>query len=285
MGDMDERLHALARAHHGVFTSATAMALDLDDKDLLRMRRAGEVVRVRRDAYVLADLWWTASPEARLALRTRAVLSGRPRDVASHQSALALHGLPLHGVPLGTVDAMADVTKVRLRSGLRTHARDRKLQAVSADGAPCVAVEVAVAQVLVRHGLLAALVPLDAALHARWVSVTDVAAVLEGMSLTERMRHRGARLLAVGDPACESVGETRTRLALVDLGLDVRSQVEIRDRAGRFVARVDLLVGERVVVEFDGAVKYAGAEGRAALVAEKRPRGRPRGRSATSWCG
>ena len=54
MGDMDERLHAVARAQHGVFTSATATALDLDDTALTRMRRRGEVVRVRRDAYVLA---------------------------------------------------------------------------------------------------------------------------------------------------------------------------------------------------------------------------------------
>lgn len=130
--------------------------------------------------------------QARLALRTRAVLSSRPRDVASHQSALALHGLPLHGVPLGTVDAMADVSRVRVRSRLRTHVRDRTLPVVSADGCPCVAVELALAQVLVRHGLLAALVPLDAALHARRVSVAGVAAVLEGMPLTARLRRRVA---------------------------------------------------------------------------------------------
>jgi acyl dehydratase len=36
------------------------------------------------------------------------------------------------------------------------------------------------------------------------------------------------------------------------------------------VGRVDLLVGARVVVEFDRAVKYGGAEWRAALIAEKR---------------
>ena len=270
MGLMDERLHAVARAHHGVFTSATATALDIDDKALVRMRRAGEVVRVRRDAYVLADVWRAGSPEARLALRTRAVLSSRPRDVASHQSALALHGLPLHGVPLGTVDAMADVTKVRLRSGLRTHVRDATLRTVSADGCPCVPVEVAVAQVLVRHGVLAALVPLDAALHAGRTAVTDASGAFGRLPLTPRLRHRAERLLAVCDPACESVGETRTRLALLDLGFDVRSQVEVRDPAGRFVARVDLMVGDRVVVEFDGAIKYAGAEGREALIAEKR---------------
>lgn len=37
------------------------------------------------------------------------------------------------------------------------------------------------------------------------------------------------------------------------------------------MARVDFLFREkRLIVEFDGAMKYGGAEGRAALVAEKR---------------
>ena len=59
------------------------------------------------------------------------------------------------------------------------------------------------------------------------------------------------------------------RLLLVDLGHDVRSQVRIPDTTGAVFARVDLLVGTWVVVEFDGLVKYEGAEGRAALAAEK----------------
>ncbi len=44
----------------------------------------------------------------------------------------------------------------------------------------------------------------------------------------------------------------------------------ISDESGCFVGRVDFLVAGRVVVEFDGAVKYAGAEGRDGLIAEKR---------------
>lgn len=48
-------------------------------------------------------------------------------------------------------------------------------------------------------------------------------------------------------------------------------QVEIRDDLGRFVARVDFLFRElNLIVEFDGALKYAGADGREALIAEKR---------------
>jgi very-short-patch-repair endonuclease len=60
-----------------------------------------------------------------------------------------------------------------------------------------------------------------------------------------------------------------TRLLLAGLGLAVRSQVRLFDELG-LMGRVDFLVGEKVVVEFDGLVKYEGAQGREALAAEKR---------------
>ena len=47
------------------------------------------------------------------------------------------------------------------------------------------------------------------------------------------------------------------------------SQRVISDADGAVLARVDFVVGECVVVEFDGAMKYAGAAGRDALVREK----------------
>lgn len=56
---------------------------------------------------------------------------------------------------------------------------------------------------------------------------------------------------------------------LTDHGLPVRSQVSICDASGILVGRVDFLVGDHVIVEFDGAVKYERAQGRSALVAEK----------------
>ena len=45
----------------------------------------------------------------------------------------------------------------------------------------------------------------------------------------------------------------------------------IRDQRGRFVGRVDFLFrAQRTIVEFDGLLKYGGADGRQALVEEKR---------------
>jgi very-short-patch-repair endonuclease len=77
------------------------------------------------------------------------------------------------------------------------------------------------------------------------------------------------RLRALVDPTSESPGESLTRLLLGGLGLGFRSQVDIRDDTG-FVGRVDFLVEGRIILEFDGLVKYDGAQGREALAAEKR---------------
>ena len=79
------------------------------------------------------------------------------------------------------------------------------------------------------------------------------------------------QVAALASPLSESPGESWTRLVLAGIGVEAEQQVEIHDHAGRFVARVDFLVAaERLVIEFDGAVKYAGADGRDALVHEKR---------------
>ena len=78
-------------------------------------------------------------------------------------------------------------------------------------------------------------------------------------------------MIRLSDERSESVGESRLRLLLVSAGLPARSQVRVVDGAapgGSVFARVDLLVGERVVVEFDGAVKYSGDTSGRVLCAE-----------------
>jgi hypothetical protein len=78
------------------------------------------------------------------------------------------------------------------------------------------------------------------------------------------------RAVQFADGKAESVGESRLRVLLADLGLPApTAQVEIRDSDGSLVARVDFLLVEwGVIIEFDGAVKY-GDEGADALIAEK----------------
>ena len=134
---VDQRLRDFSSGRGGVFTSAQARALEIEETALRRWRRSGHVVRVRRDAYVLGAQWAAAGPEERLALRTRAVLATRPGDVASHQCALALHHLPLYGVDVAVVDVLTSTTRVRLASGLRTHPGVRTADHVVPDGYRC----------------------------------------------------------------------------------------------------------------------------------------------------
>lgn len=84
-----------------------------------------------------------------------------------------------------------------------------------------------------------------------------------------RAHRRLARMLALLDARSESVAESRARLIFIQAGLAVRSQVKIADPGGAVVARADLLIGEWVVVEVDGAGKYADDPDGRALFREK----------------
>ena len=278
---MDARLLAVAEHQSGVFTASDAARVDVGESALRHLTRNHEILHLRRGAYVLASRWDPASPEQRLALRTCAVLRTRPTPVddvsdtaygtiapeaACHQSSLALHDLPLHGVRADIVDVMSKVSRVRLSSGLRTQPGSHPT--VTVQGVRAVTIPVAIAQVLQRCGVLAALVPLDAALRGKKCTVKEVSAAL--VAVLGAGSSRGARLLELADPKSDSVGETRTRLLLHDLGYDVLSQISIVDDHDRFVGRVDFLVNKRIIVEFDGLQKYAGASGKAALAQEKR---------------
>ena len=255
-----------------MLSAADAERVDVDANGLASLVRSRALVRVRRGAYVVADDWRAATPEQRLALCTRAVLRARDRSVeaATHQSALALHGLPLFGVPTDVVDIAGPVVRVRKPGTLRIHPVDASLEVVEVNGCRVVSTETALAQVALREGRVGLLVPADRALATGTASLDRVVELVRRLAGSPRLAGRAERWLSQADPASESVGETRARLLLLDLGHDVRSQVRIGDGEAIVRARVDLLVGARVVVEFDGLVKYEGADGRAALAAEKR---------------
>jgi len=120
-------------------------------------------------------------------------------------------------------------------------------------------------------GVEAGVIAADAALAAHLVTRQEL-----DIWLARLTRHptvsAGRMAVELADGRSESPGESRTRLLLRSLGLgDVVAQVEIRDENGRLVARVDFLYEpQRTIVEFDGLVKYGDADGRRALIAEKR---------------
>lgn len=109
----------------------------------------------------------------------------------------------------------------------------------------------------------------DAALAAGKTTVDDLQTWLGRLSRHRDVTH-ARQAVQLADVRSESVGESRTRFLLNSIGFRPTPQVEIRNTHGRLVGRVDfLLERERIIVEFDGLMKYADADGREALASEK----------------
>ena len=78
-------------------------------------------------------------------------------------------------------------------------------------------------------------------------------------------------MLPLVDARSESPGESRLRVHLQVAGISVVPQVVIWDEEGEFVARVDFVVeGTKVVVEFDGKVKYRDGDGDTLFLEKRR---------------
>lgn len=257
-------------AHGGVASSGDLLRAGLTRRTIQRALSDGALLRIRRSAYVDAARWNVAAPWDRHRLRALAVM----RVVAplgeyalSHHSALAVHGIGLHGVD-DHVHLVGRVGQAERRAeGMRVHPAVPAATTVTVDGVPTVSVAVACTQLAAWSGAEAALVSADIALREARMTPEELFWAVHA--------HRGARgsravasLARYASAEHESAGETRCSVAFRALGLPtVDRQVEIRDGAGAFVARVDFLIRAfGIVIEFDGLGKYSAS---ADVVAEK----------------
>lgn len=262
--------------HLSAMSQATTRALLLadgfTDDQIAQAVATGTLIRVRRGAFVGgATASWR--PETRHACAAVAVARGLAPDVAlSHASALAVWRLPVVKVPLTGYHVVQPGRPAKsLRTGLVRHVcpDNVSIKALTSPqgwaGTRVVSRAVAIAQVACAHGVDTALPAADAALRAGRVTRDELTEAPAQCGL----RHvtRATTVAALADPLAESPGESLTRLELLRLGLEPRAQVEVRDARG-FVGRVDLLVDD-IVVEFDGRVKYEGADARTVFAQEK----------------
>ena len=253
---MKPRLRALLGRQHGVVSAAEAVAVGTDHLELRRAVTRRQLVRVRRGAYVEGGLWSAADVDERYRLAVLAVARTRLGDAVSHHAALALHRLPLWGDDRARFDLVSDVGQITTRSGLHLHP-GAGVDTLQVDGAATVSVARSVVRTALSMGRDCAVVAGDAALRAGLVTPDELMAEVALVS-PHQGRGRALDAILAMDERAESVGESRTRLLLDDLGLSHDSQVVILDAHGRFVARVDFLV-EGVVLEFDGRLKYGRA--------------------------
>ncbi len=242
----------------GLQATASLRAAGYSPGELRRLRIGGTLRPLRRGAYTVGEL--PDNPCARHALLVRASMAELcPAAVASHVSAAVLYGLPVWGIRLDR----AWVTRARRsggRRGTRVHVRTARLrpgEVTVVDGM----VVTSPARTIVD---LARSVPFEQA-----VVVTDAAlarGLVDSVQLEIALRRAvgwpGApaarRVVAFADGRAESVGESRSRVALLRAGLPAPvPQWEVIDAGGRLVGRVDFGWPElRTVGEFDGRLKY-----------------------------
>lgn len=102
--------------------------------------------------------------------------------------------------------------------------------------------------------------PLDAYLHRHPADgLTHIRTLREALT-SQAQQLRFDSVLALADARVESAGESLSRVVIHQLGFELpEPQVEIRDAAGRLIARVDgLWKSNKLVGEFDGLQKYSG---------------------------
>lgn len=230
------------------------------DGELHRLRRAKTVTTVRPGAYVQSGDERLQEPVARHALLIQATLPRlRPGTVVSHISAAVLHGLPVWKVPLSWVHLSRD-TRAGGRISRRLHVHVTGLDAddvVNVGGVAVTSVARTVVDLARSLPFEQAVVTADRALAVDQVGSDELLGVLDRLS-----RRKGGpaarRVLAFADGSSESVGESRSRVALWRSGLPAPIlQWEVWSADGVFIGRVDFgWPGLRTVGEFDGRVKY-----------------------------
>ncbi|WP_457950921.1 hypothetical protein ACTAQI_10615 [Pseudarthrobacter sp. alpha12b] len=237
-------------------------AAGLDDRVVTAAVMSGAVLRLRRGAYIRSAQWNAIKPWDRDQLRIMAHFestSGQARY--THVSAARLHGCQVWNAgSLVHVTTQYSNSKASAGRDVRTHRlplpENECTSLWTPDGRGILATTI-------ERAVLdcARILPLDKAAvigdHAlRKGASMDTMRRLLDESCVARGGRRAAALLDVLDGRSESAGETRTRLLLCSFGLDTfMPQVEIMTIAGLF--RADFAeVGTRVIIEFDGAVKY-----------------------------
>jgi hypothetical protein len=274
--------------------AAALRAAGYTEDDVRRLLRAGVLVPVRRGAYVERERA-PDDAAARHALLLQAALAELGTGaVASHVSAAVMHGLPTWGLALDRAHVTFDrPSGGRLEARLHVHTAPLHADdVVVVRGLAVTSVARTVVDIARRAGFEAAVTVADAALRA--AAVGDVparrteygaTATSDGSDSTIGLHDAGRaaavpralhaaldaavrrakgwpgvpaarQVLAFADGRSESVGESRSRVAIARAGLPTPVP-QLPVRLTRGIAYTDFgWPQRRTVGEFDGKVKY-----------------------------
>jgi hypothetical protein len=256
---MYNELHSICDKH-GIFLRGEAITLGYTDQDLARAVRLNVLHRVRHGSYVFRDRWDPLSTNEKHALRAMAVLrTARTAVVCSHTTAALLHEAPTWELPLEDVH----VTRLDHRSGRRETgiAQHRGLllpsEVVDLDGTSVTSATRTALDLTTMVDVEHCLPVLDHFLHTGQTTKSDLRRGAEAMSLWSGTLHTDLAI-ALANPRCESVGESRTSHMFWLNGVPApQTGYEFFDADGRLLYRVDFAWPELgVFLEFDGKEKY-----------------------------
>ena len=206
--------------------------------------------RLYRGVYADADLpdsFGVRVSGARLLVPPSAVFSGRTAAYLHGATDLVDVRTPVE-VSVSPDVRFGPVTGLRVRHVTVGHA-----EVVRVSRGPCTTPIRTALDIARTEPLLEGVVALDVLLARRVVDHPVLRAAVRVQS-TPRGARRAARAVDLADGRAESPQESRLRVLLTLAGLVAVPQYTVRDRDGRFVARVDLAFPEqRVAVEYDGA--------------------------------
>ena len=249
---MNELL-TLAAGQGNVFTTAQATALGVGDADLTSAVKAGLCRHRARGVYAVGPPG--DRPEAQHLELCRGMLLLYPDAVLAGHSAAAAHGLALWGVDYAHVLLERPVQRQLRRSGAVIRPRISEAIVETPTG-PAVPIAAACVRVSLDCGAVAGVVVTDSGLHRDMVTLDQIDRELAAHSGQWHIQHALA-MRSLVDAGSESVGESRTRVVLAAYGFEVETQCVIRD-GHRVAGRADMgIKGTKVLIEFDGALKFA----------------------------
>lgn len=257
---MPPSLRGLAAAQGGVFTRKQAKACGCSERELkTRTGARGDWVVVRRGAYAEREVWERMPEDNRYAMAVRAaVLTSTRAAVVSHSSAAVHLGLPI----LPRWRALVHVTRPgvtgsRTEGGVKHHlAGYQESDLVTAGGLRLTGLARTAVDVGREFGFEDGVVAADAALRLG-ATKAELETVLADMTSWPFIT-RARAAVEMADGGAESVGETFTRLLVLELGLGTPVTQFMVSSGGR-TAYVDLRL-RRHFIEFDGKVKYVGRD-------------------------
>ncbi|QJU53264.1 DUF559 domain-containing protein [Herbiconiux sp. KACC 21604] len=209
--------------------------LGVSTREVRASVRRGEVVRVRQGWLALAG----ADRELAGAVRVGGCLSCT--SVLRRHGIWCAHDRRLHVRLAPNVGRVRSPLDRRLPLSHDHAVRVHRPAWASASTRAADDIVTALAQAVVCQSRLDAVASLDSALNQRLITPAQLEQALGLLPA----KHRAYGLLV--DGTAQSGLETKARLALRSRGVRVRSQVWVPE-----VGRVDLVVGDRLVVELDG---------------------------------